>query len=404
MLASAGRGRQLAVLLLALLLSGSAGLVNQVVWQRGLKVFLGGSETLSSMTVVVVFMFGLGAGSVWMGMRSDRLRNPIMALALTEVALGLVNMTICWLLGIDISESIYAAQRLAVGAGVQLRAIYVVGAVLILGPPCFLMGMTMPLSSESSQRQLRHEEKTLIPLLFVVNTSGAVLGSLGTGFYLMPYFGQRVSLLVAAAANLAAAALLARLARAVGPAPAPAATTHFGDATSRRGRFLPEDVLGFLLGFFALGYEIFLFRIVALAYEPLPYTFAATLCGFLALWSIGVYLSRMTTERIVPTLFVTATLIAFLPAFFQAYVPARQWSVGPPLYFVPCVFFGLLYGHIVSRSARHWGVDVGRFYGLNTVGSCLGILFFTLVGYEIGPVFGGAFLGAGLWCRSRCGR
>ncbi len=30
----------------ALVLSGVAGIVNQVVWQRALKIFLGGSETL----------------------------------------------------------------------------------------------------------------------------------------------------------------------------------------------------------------------------------------------------------------------------------------------------------------------------------------------------------------------
>src|SRR5262245_6145281 len=34
---------------LALTSSGAAGLINQVVWQRALKVFLGGSETISSM-------------------------------------------------------------------------------------------------------------------------------------------------------------------------------------------------------------------------------------------------------------------------------------------------------------------------------------------------------------------
>ena len=50
-------------LLGALFASGVAGVVNQVVWQRALKIFLGGSETLSSMVVVLVFMLGLGLGA-----------------------------------------------------------------------------------------------------------------------------------------------------------------------------------------------------------------------------------------------------------------------------------------------------------------------------------------------------
>ena len=56
-------------LLVVLFSSGAAGLINQVVWQRALKVFLGGSESISSMIVVVVFLGGLGAGS-WLAGRS----------------------------------------------------------------------------------------------------------------------------------------------------------------------------------------------------------------------------------------------------------------------------------------------------------------------------------------------
>jgi hypothetical protein len=32
-----------------------------------LKIFLGGSETISAMVVVLVFMMGLGIGATWMG-------------------------------------------------------------------------------------------------------------------------------------------------------------------------------------------------------------------------------------------------------------------------------------------------------------------------------------------------
>jgi hypothetical protein len=52
------------LMIFGLFLSGAGGLVNQVVWQRALKIFLGGSETISSMIVVLVFLGGLGIGSV----------------------------------------------------------------------------------------------------------------------------------------------------------------------------------------------------------------------------------------------------------------------------------------------------------------------------------------------------
>jgi hypothetical protein len=47
-----------ALVALALFLSGAAALANQVVWQRALKIFVGGSEELASMVVVLVFMGG----------------------------------------------------------------------------------------------------------------------------------------------------------------------------------------------------------------------------------------------------------------------------------------------------------------------------------------------------------
>ena len=61
------RVSRLGFILGALFLSGIAGLANQVIWQRGLKVFLGGSETLSAMIAVLVFMLGLGLGALSAG-------------------------------------------------------------------------------------------------------------------------------------------------------------------------------------------------------------------------------------------------------------------------------------------------------------------------------------------------
>lgn len=58
---SSSNVKSLAGLFSGLVLSGVAGIVNQVVWQRALKIFLGGSEALSAMIVVLVFMLGLAS-------------------------------------------------------------------------------------------------------------------------------------------------------------------------------------------------------------------------------------------------------------------------------------------------------------------------------------------------------
>lgn len=375
------RSFSLAILLVALFFSGVAGIVNQVIWQRALKLFFGGSETFSTMVIVFVFILGLGVGSVFMGARAKTLVNPIRTFWIIEVLLFLVNLTVAGILGLDLTDSIYSFQRMAVGVGVPIRLLYVFGSLVLLLPPCFLMGMTMPVASEGCQRQLGYHQNRLLTILFFLNTIGAVLGATVSGFVLLPLYGQRAGLLLAALCNLAAGLLVAVLARSSNQADAsrPRAETPASSWVSLENR------LGFALGFLSLGYEIYLFRLMALTYEPLPYTFATTLCLFLLFWSVGVYLASFVRERIPLLLLLAAASVSIMPWLYRS----DRWGSLPipyletVLYFVPCIFFGILFGQLVSRAATQWGTDVGRFLALNTIGSSLGILIVTLVGYEM---------------------
>ena len=108
------------MVLAALLLSGIAGVANQVVWQRALKIFLGGSEALSSMTVVLVFMLGLGVGAVLMARRAERIERPLQMFGIIALALALVNAAIALFLTADISETVYAVQRATMAVGVHI--------------------------------------------------------------------------------------------------------------------------------------------------------------------------------------------------------------------------------------------------------------------------------------------
>jgi len=373
----------LLVLLGGLFASGISGLIHQVVWQRALKVFLGGSEALSSMVVVLVFILGLGVGSILMGAQASRLKNPMKLLVLVEGLLFSVNMLIAVLLGLDLTESIYAFQRLAVSAGVPLRFVYGVSALVLLLPPCVLMGMTVPAAAEVAQRQLGCKQSTLINILFFVNTLGAVVGALASGFVLLPYLGQVAALFVGAGGNLVAGLLLLVLCgRHYWKSQPPVAQP---DALGGFGRWLtPENNAGFLLGFLALAYEMYLFRLVAIAHLPLPYTFATTLCLFLLFWSAGVYLASLCRERLSRQLLALAFLLAAMPLLYKTDRWGGNFSLlGIGLaYFLPCLFFGSVFGHLASSVEKHWGSHVGRFYAFNTLGSSLGILTLTLIGYE----------------------
>ncbi|MCM2313964.1 MAG: fused MFS/spermidine synthase [Thermoanaerobaculia bacterium] len=380
-------------LLSALFLSGVASVSNQVLWQRALRVFLGGSETLSSLVVILVFMLGLGIGAGYMGPRGWRSRHPLRLLAFVELGLFAVNSTLAWLLSLDLRESVFALQTFAMTLGIPLRLVYAVGALLVLFLPTFLMGATIPIASEALQRQMGATRASLVPKLFALNTLGAVIGAFGSSAYFLPAFGQTTSLGLAAGLNLVAAVVLFVLANRVAPVaqgdPSPGWTS---------GPLRHEELLGAWLGFLALGYEMFLFRLVTLVYLPLPTTFAKTLCLYLLFWSLGAFAATYLRDRLRAGLLLGALAVAAMPTLYAL----DRWQfhfnlLGVGLsYFLPCIAFGYAYGVLVTQAAKQWGSDVGRFSALNTLGACLGILFFTLVGYGFDQTWNAWLISIGL--------
>src|SRR4029453_18025354 len=71
--------------------SGFAGLIYESIWTHYLKLFLGHAAYAQSL-VLVVFMGGMGLGSVLLGRMSARLRNPLAGYALIEGVIGLLAL------------------------------------------------------------------------------------------------------------------------------------------------------------------------------------------------------------------------------------------------------------------------------------------------------------------------
>jgi len=384
---------------LALFSSGAAGLVNQVVWQRSLKVFLGGSETICASMVVLVFLAGLGVGSVWMGRRAAGFRNPLKAFGLVEVLLSIVNLGVCALLASNATASVFTLQQIAVSLGVPLLMLYAVLAITVLAVPCLLMGATMPLAAETCQRNLGLSNARLIGLLFFVNTVGSVVGTVVSSGYMISHLGLSISLLIAAGLNLVAGLLLLALTLAIGEASVSQLPLDAPDAAVRKRSWRQPglaEILAFGLGFCSLGYEMYLFRLIPLRHEPLPFTFAAVLAGFLTFWSLGVALSSrkggpsVTTALRICALLCCATIPMFVidsPMPIDGTWSLVRFVLMKSPYFLPCILFGYLFGRVAADAAKSWGDDIGRIYAWSTAGSCAGILLVTFIGYEI-PFYG----------------
>lgn len=176
-------------------LSGIAGLIYQVCWQRLLFAAFG--SDLTSITIVVsAFMAGLGLGALAGGMVADR--YPARTLLLftgCEGLIGIFGFSSPWLLR--------AAGDWFVGASTLVVALANFCLVLL---PALMMGATLPILVAYLARLWRNVGRAT-GQLYAVNTLGAALGAMLPAFVLFKYINIDFVIYIAAGINLSVAAL-----------------------------------------------------------------------------------------------------------------------------------------------------------------------------------------------------
>ncbi len=219
--------------MLLFLLSGATGLVYELIWTRQLIIVFGGT-TYAITTVLVSFMAGLGLGCFLAGRRANRMANPGLAYGVLEIGIGLYALLVPVLF--HAAEPIYRAlypmvsdRSLTVAALIGVRFLLCT-CVLIVPTTC--MGATLPLlvrqltlgrpsRGADGERPTRGSDATgggeigrSVGRLYGINTLGAVFGTVGAGFWLIPALGLSATTRLAAAGNvligLAAIALFRR--------------------------------------------------------------------------------------------------------------------------------------------------------------------------------------------------
>ena len=182
------------VLLPVFLVSGFAAILYQLVWQRALFRLLGSS--MESVTLIVTaFMLGLGLGSLAGGALSTSRRVPLPLLfGAVELGIGAFGF-------ISMPLFLWIASETTTAAGLSIGLIAFV-AVLV---PTLLMGGTLPILVASLVGDNGNVGRS-VGLLYFVNTLGSALGSLAAALWVLGALGQRGSVHLAAAINLAVAA------------------------------------------------------------------------------------------------------------------------------------------------------------------------------------------------------
>ena len=193
-------------------LSGATGLAYQVIWfKRFAHVW--GSSSLAFASVGASFLFGLGVGAYLMGRWADSFERPLGWYGFCELLIGVAALVIPQLIRwlITASAGFYASlpdepmarYLLQFGPGYTL---------LVIGPPCVLMGGTLPLLiRELTARDGALDQAT--GWLYAINTFGAAAGCFLTGFVLLPTVGLTTTNQLAAGLNVGIGLLAVLMAR-----------------------------------------------------------------------------------------------------------------------------------------------------------------------------------------------
>ncbi len=381
-------------------LSGTAALIYEVLWLRELGRLFGVTAHAAA-TTLAVFFLGLAAGAWVWGTRSSRARDPLRAYGLLELAIA--ASALLYFLILAAYQTVYGplfstlGDQPALFLGVKFAL-----SVVILFPPAFFMGGTLPLMGQYLV-QRREQLGLKASLLYAVNTLGAATGALLAGFYLPPTLGFKKSYFFAILLNVAIGLVVlawSRLDRWV------VATPNFDLAPlETRVREAPALtpaliwVTAVVSGFATLGLEVLWVRMFAQVLQNSVYTFSAILTVFLLALALGSGLANLlcrSTLRPPVVLFWLVTLAGLLvgitPFVFYRVTqglellgPGMGWSAYIASVFglvalvllIPVTVIGSVFPYLMKLS-EGWmtsaGRTIGRLSSANTAAAILGSL------------------------------
>jgi spermidine synthase len=326
-------GRLLGLTLwLAFFASGMAALVYEIVWTYLLGLVFGVTY-LAIATVVAVFMGGMAAGALVAGRWVDRGLAPLLVFLVAESVLALSGLAIPYLL--PTVQAAFVGIVHATEPGVLGRTlIQLLLCSGLLAVPAVAMGATLP----ALTRQVVGRDADLaggLGWLYGLNTLGATVGCLLTGFWMIWTLGVPMSSGVGAGANLLAVALAAIL---LWRLPRPPVPTEPPDGPGSE----PDHgspawlVVFFVSGAISMGVEMLLTRLGALALVNTHLVvFSFVLGGWLMGLSVGgvlggILLQRVPARRLYGTLQLLAGALVLAVPLVRRLAWLVEWPSATP--------------------------------------------------------------------------
>ncbi len=389
-----------AAVLLLFFLSGATALIYEVLWMKELGLLFG-NTSYAAATTLAAFFLGMATGGWFWGQRAGRLKNPLLTYGLLELAVAV--SVAGYFLMLDGYHQLYPLLFERFGADRWAFVAVKFGlAMLVLAPPAFFLGGTLPVISHYLVRD-RSGVGRSVSLLYAVNTFGAALGALLAGFYLPLWLGfdQTYRMAMALSAAIGVTAILLARRQSAAPLALDPARNRSAEETPAES-VLPLPLLrglALLSGVVTLALQVLWTRMFAQVLQNSVYTFAVILVIFLLCLAFGAALAnRLMRIRSHPvtTLFALLTagalLVSVSPFVFDLWTDGLHyiggqsgWNsymlsvfatalvvMGPPLLVLGTIFPYLL--KLAEPNVDSVGRMVGQLSALNTVGAIVGSL------------------------------
>ena len=305
-------------------ISGATALIYQVGWLRSLLLIFG-STAFAVSTVLTSFMAGLAAGSWAVGRWIDRQARPLAVYGALEVAIGVYALAVPYML--DALEPLYRGLWVTLQPPTHVFALmrFALGFAVLFVPTA-MMGGTLPVLARFAAGTPRNVVGS-VGALYGINTLGAFLGTMLSGFLLLPTYGLSRTLHVAAAVNIGVGLLALALAWRAGEqareADSDVVVVGTGEdfqpqpRSARSARRLVAGAFA-VTGLAALTLEVAWTKVLTLVIGPSVYAFSLMLAAFLAGLGLGSAIfswaiARFRWSGVKP--FVVLSAVAGLLAF-----------------------------------------------------------------------------------------
>ena len=190
------------LLLISFIFSGIAALIYELTWIRPLQ-FLLGSTVYTISIIFAAFMFGLALGSLIISKYVDKIQNLPQTYALMMLGIGLYGVLLLSIFNLlpQLYNKLYFMHtNFYLFQFLQFALVFI-----ILLIPTTLMGATFPVIAKFYTQEKIGKG---IGEVYSANNLGAIIGSFGAGFILIPLLGIKASIIFAGAINVFVAGII----------------------------------------------------------------------------------------------------------------------------------------------------------------------------------------------------